>query len=446
MEIRDFLVTPIYLIVLLIMAYIIRPRVTNARTRVYFFPSLLAKMLGALVLGLIYQFYYGGGDTFGYTIHGGNHIGEAFLDNPMVALKMIFGPAQLDNDTFKYAIKIWYFKDAPTYFVVRVAGFLSILTFNTYSSVAILFACISFSGLWALYNVLQKIYPQLTSWMAFAIFFVPSTVFWGSGVLKDTLTLASLTWAVYALINMTTFRKVNLSNVLILLISMSVIYVIKIYILLCFVPAALFWVFMLNLNKIKSPVLRVMIGPLLISLSLVVSVLGIVSISNTNEKYSVENVLKTAEITAKDNSLWTVRKEGSGYNLGDYDFSPAGMARKFFPAVWVTLFRPYLWEANSAVMLISALESTILLALFIIIIARSGMFNFLRTMLSDPFLIFSLIFTISFAFAIGISSGNFGSLVRYKIPVLPFFVLLLVIIRYKVKANKALIRQKVLGS
>ena len=36
--------------------------------------------------------------------------------------------------------------------------------------------------------------------------------------------------------------------------------------------------------------------------------------------------------------------------------------------------------------------------------------------------LFCFIFAITFAFAVGISSYNFGTLVRYKIPFMPFYL------------------------
>jgi hypothetical protein len=41
-----------------------------------------------------------------------------------------------------------------------------------------------------------------------------------------------------------------------------------------------------------------------------------------------------------------------------------------------------------------------------------------------------LVFSIVFAFAIGISTFNFGSLVRYKIPIYPFFLSMLFVLNY----------------
>ncbi|HUN02562.1 MAG TPA: hypothetical protein PLS00_06880, partial [Niabella sp.] len=63
----------------------------------------------------------------------------------------------------------------------------------------------------------------------------------------------------------------------------------------------------------------------------------------------------------------------------------------------------------------------------------------LHTITADPNIQFCLIFTIVFAFAVGISTYNFGSLVRYKIPCLPFYALAVFLIYYNNKPlNKKL--------
>ncbi|MGI9545189.1 MAG: hypothetical protein ACR2MX_18145, partial [Cyclobacteriaceae bacterium] len=217
--------------------------------------------MGAILLGLIYQFYYGGGDTFGYTTFGSHYIWESFLDNPVTALKLIFLKTSYLPETFKYASQIWYFQDPPSYFVVRVAGLLGIITFDTYSSIAVLFACISFSGLWALYTSLHKMFPNLSLQFAIALFFIPSVVFWGSGIMKDTLTLAALSWATYAFSNLFVFNKGSLKYYAILLVALYVIYLVKIYILICFLPAIFVWFFFNNLSKVKHLLLRISLVP-----------------------------------------------------------------------------------------------------------------------------------------------------------------------------------------
>ena len=51
--------------------------------------------------------------------------------------------------------------------------------------------------------------------------------------------------------------------------------------------------------------------------------------------------------------------------------------------------------------------------------------------MKDPNLLFFITFSLIFAFAVGISTYNFGALSRYKIPCLPFFgAFLLIVINY----------------
>ena len=61
---NDLLLTPVYLAVLYLVAYGIRGRFTNVYTRRYFIPALTVKFIGAISLGLVYAYYYKGGDTF----------------------------------------------------------------------------------------------------------------------------------------------------------------------------------------------------------------------------------------------------------------------------------------------------------------------------------------------------------------------------------------------
>src|SRR5690606_34806844 len=99
-------------------------------------------------------------------------------------------------------------------------------------------------------------------------------------------------------------------------------------------------------------------------------------------------------------------------------------------AVNVTLFRPYLWEVNNMVMLLSALESLATLLLTLWIMFKVGLGNLFKYLISRPIISFCLLFAIAFSFAVGISTYNFGSLVRYKIPMFPFYLAGLFILRY----------------
>lgn len=438
MEIKDLFVTPIFLILIYGLAYYIRPRVTNKFNRKYFLPGLTLKIIGAISVGLIYQFYYGGGDTFTYFHLGSRHIWEAFKDNPVIALKLIFASNEYSADTFQYASRIYTYEDSSSYFVVRAAGALDLITWHTYSATAVLFAAISFSGLWALYLVFYHMYPSRHLGMAIAILFVPSVFFWGSGLLKDTITLGALGWATFGVYNIFFRKKGLLISVTILLLSFYTIYSIKIYIVLCFLPACILWVFMNRISNVRNVILKIMIAPIVIGASFLMGYYAIIKVGEDDPRYNIENMANTAQVTAEWIHYVSIRNEGSAYSLGDFDYSPAGMVRKFPLAVWVSLYRPYLWEARNVVMLLSALESLILLLFTVYVFYNVGTLKVLKLITSKPVLIFCFLFSIVFAFAVGITTYNFGTLARYKIPLYPFFVSgLVILLHYSKKVRKS---------
>lgn len=444
MGIQDFLITPIYLIIIYLIAFQVRPFYTNKKTRQYFIPALTVKIIGAISVGLIYQFYYGGGnpsgDTFNY-FKDAEVIYDAFLTSPKLGIKLLVANGEYSPDIFSYATKMYWFRSSTEYFVIRVIGTLSLITLHTYTATAVLFAALSSSGVWALYRSFCKLYPQLYREFALGVLFVPSVFFWGSGILKDTITLGALGWATWAIVRIFFEKKGILTAVTILLISLYSIYSIKVYILLCFVPAAILWVFIGNVEHIRSPLLKILTLPVLLGLSGVLGYYAMAKIGEDNTRYSLDAMIETAEITATYLARVSEFQGGSVYTLGDdYDFSPTALIRKFPVAVNVTLFRPYLWEAHNPVMLLSALESFAILVLSLMVMFKAGVGNILKSLASEPVVTFCLVFAIMFSFAIGVSTYNFGSLVRYKIPMFPFYLSAVFIIRYvsikKVRAKK----------
>jgi hypothetical protein len=106
------------------------------------------------------------------------------------------------------------------------------------------------------------------------------------------------------------------------------------------------------------------------------------------------------------------------------------MLGKAHLAIAATLFRPYLWDARNPVMLISALENTYILLLTIFLLVRLKFFGFFSLIGENPLLLFAVLFALFFAFSVGIATSNFGSLVRLKIPCIPFYVSSLFVLKY----------------
>ncbi len=426
MELRDFLVTPIFLLLLYGVAYVIRPHVTDPVTRQYFLPGLTVKLFGGIALGVIYQYYYGSGDTFMFHTYGSRIVWNAFVESPAVGMKLIFGKANAMEGVFQYASQIYHFRDFSSYMIIRMAALFDLLTFSTYSSTAALFAVLSFIGSWQFFLTFYKQFPTLHRPLAIASLFIPSVIFWGSGILKDSVMLACVGIATHQFYQIFQERRYRVRNFVLLLGALMMIFYVKKFILQAYLPAVILWIGSLNVVYIRSFLLKAMLVPFVLLILATSAYFTVVKVGEDDERYAVSKLATTARTTAYDIRYWSGREAGSGYSLGELDGTYSTMLSLAPSAINVSLFRPYLWEVNNPLMLLSALESLVLLifSVYIVVVGWSR----LPSALVDPNILFCLAFSLTFAFAVGISTFNFGTLARYKVPLLPFFLTALILI------------------
>lgn len=313
--------------------------------------------------------------------------------------------------------------------VMRIAAFFGLFSFNTYAGISIFFGLLSFTGIWRLYIIFCENYPELHKDLARSFLYIPSLILWGSGILKDALTFGFMGWVIYTVYQMAIKRKFKFSYFIILIVSIYVIATVKAYILMALLPALVFYAINAYRLRITNKFLANTMIPIVFLFAGVLSLLLINNLSSIFVNYNVDNIEERAEGFQRWHTVRSEATDGSGYNLGEMEPGLAGMVKKFPLAVNVTLFRPYVWEVKNPFMLLSAFESLLIFLFFLQTIFKSGtkVFSFV---LYDPLVSFSLAFAIVFAFAVGVTSYNFGALVRYKIPCIPFFVASLYIMKY----------------
>ena len=439
MELRDLIVTPIVIFVVFAGAYFIRPCVTDNITRRYFLPALTVRIIGALTVGFIYQFYYNGGDTISFHTYGSRHIWEAFVDDPINGIQLLFSDGVHHPSTYQYSSKIWFFRDPQSFFVVRVAALFDLFTFSSYSATAVLFGVVGFVGAWSLFVTFYHLYHTLHKWIAFSCLFVPTVFFWGSGIFKDTLTLAALEMTVFFVFKVFVERKVSVWYTANIIFFCWIIYTIKIYILLTFLPAIILWFFSKYIKSVRVLMLRVMITPFVFGAAIVLGYLTVQQVAKEDTRYKLDRIAETAMITAYDIRYgWGARTgEGSGYTLGELDGSFGSVVRLAPQAIIVSLYRPYLWEVHNPLMLLSSIEGLMLIVITIFVFVKTRSAG-LKT-IGQPEVLFCMIFSLVFAFAVGVSTYNFGTLSRYKIPVIPFYLLGIGLIYYHSKRSRKLL-------
>lgn len=182
--------------------------------------------------------------------------------------------------------------------------------------------------------------------------------------------------------------------------------------------------------------LRLILAPMVGIMAIALAYYAVLKVGEDDPRYNLSKLAETAKITAYDIRYgWGARNgEGSGYTLGELDGSWQSMLRLAPQAINISLFRPYLWEVQNPLMLLSAMESLILLLITLRLLWNVGIRIFIYMQIPD--VLFCIAFALIFAFAVGVSSFNFGTLSRYKIPMMPFYLMGVGLVRFYWKSDK----------
>jgi hypothetical protein len=251
--------------------------------------------------------------------------------------------------------------------------------------------------------------------------------------MKDTSKLACRGWLCESFYYLFIAKKRIMGSLIIFLLALFILKTIRVYILLAFIPPATLWIYGENIKKISSQVVRIAAIPFLLLPTLIIGYYVATTITEGDPRYDLDNIGRYTKINAEYHHYVSIRQGGSAYYLGELDGTLQGTFKLAPQAIWVAFFGPMLWQANNPVMLLSALENTALLIFLLFLIFKFNPLRLWKEIIVNPYIQFALIFSIIFAFAVGITSFNYGTLVRYKIPIIPFFLTSMFILRERMR-------------
>lgn len=116
------------------------------------------------------------------------------------------------------------------------------------------------------------------------------------------------------------------------------------------------------------------------------------------------------------------RSELATQGGSEFDSTPVRSPAQLPIAALTVLFRPLLWEANSAQMLIQSLEGLLLIGL--LVASSRRLRNLPRVLSASPYVTFAVVYVLGFVWAFS-GIGNFGILARQRVLMLPAFLVLL---------------------
>jgi hypothetical protein len=325
----------------------------------------------------------------------------------------------------------YWVSDEFSFFVSKCYTPIVFLCFKSYFASAIVTASICYIGVWRMYLVFVNEFPQIAKHLAWVILFVPSVLFWGSGIMKDSITFSATCIYVYGFYWFFVKKQFKISFLVNLALGIYLLIMIKPYIFFAILPGSLIWFVVLRINKIKNEFARAIFVPVFIAFGFLAGLFILKSIGSYLGGYSLEKIIKTASGAQQD--LKQSYYGGNTFDIGDYEPTVGGLLSVSHKAIFASLFRPTIFDARNIVMFISSIENAFILLFCIYLLIRLKVYRFFGLVSSHPLLLFSFIFSIFFAFSVGVSVSNFGTLVRLKIPCIPFFLSSLVILNYMLR-------------
>lgn len=393
--------------------------------------SFQIRMACGLLVAFVYLFYYKSGDMIAYY-NGAKYLSKIFFENPFqyIAILLDENPTQQIKSNVLTPSQIGglkYIASKPTsFFVCKFFSPVSIFTGNSLLGMLITTSLFINSACLILYKKLLATLTIKRVFIGASVFGSPSFLAWSTPPFKDTIAILGL---ILLLIQSLRIIKSFHFNTLVLslptmIIASVLIISTKPYIFYPYMPLLALLVF-LSVGRNAAPITKYSIRFSLAFAFAVSIYFSFESISQESERYSIDGVFENTAIIYNDlqSDYNYNNREGSRYELNPMDGTAASALSNFWIGIATALYRPMVWEVHNFPSLFSALENLVLAYLMLRLLLAIGARKIISIISSHPIFIFSVLFVILFGFFVGITSGNFGNLSRYRIPLIPFYLL-----------------------
>ncbi len=405
-----------------------------------YFRAFYFKLICVFGFTILTEFYFKGGDT-GLYYQATQDLRAAIKDNPDNLVLAIATPKlTVKSPLFDYFYYDGYADDLTynymfaqsNFFPPKLALLPSYLFFNSYLCISMLFGFFALGGAIRLFKTFYHFFPGQYRELALACLFLPSVCYWSSGLLKDPITFGCIGYITYAILNIFVKKKKILVSLLLILVCGGLLYIIKVYILLVLIMAVLIWQFAEFNKLIENKTLRAIFAVLTFLASIGVTYLALNYFTSMEaaQQYQFDKFAGNAEYQRE---MYAVIAKDTGGKDSYFAINTSNPFAMIFGGISATFYRPFLWEVNSPIVLFSCAESSVFLFLTVFFVYKRGLKRFFTTAFSDPRILMCFVFAFVFAVAVGVSSANFGALSRYKIPCMPFYLMMLLLMYHKLR-------------
>ncbi len=363
---------------------------------------------------------------------------------------------------------------------IRLNAIIMLFSFGKYAVHAFVMIALSFIGQFAFYKTVKSYFIKKEILLASIIFLTPSVLFWTSGVLKEPIAVFLLGIFIYSFFKIFIHKNYNAKYVFTLIFSICIFIILKPYIfVLVFIPLLIF--VCVQHFQIKQKLLfyvssiLIIYGTTMLTLKFVfnkdviqtivtrqndfvnLSKGGIFLLNNTKYIRLDPKDFKSLEIVDsiqmfckvkphtklmywnvnhinnlrdtlfdfdnKDSSIYHFhslsKASGSGISISKLENNFPSFLKLIPQSLFNVFCKPFFYDSHSFNELMASLENFIILLFFIVCFSYA---KFSRENI-NLLICFSCIVFLAFLL-IGLTTTVTGAIVRYKVPFLPFLLLI----------------------
>ncbi len=373
------------------------------QSRYLFAAALVARIIAALSLGLIYKYYYDVGDTwmfFNESVRLADQLRQQPGSIPVFFWSETLPPV-FDQNIISHDRSLLF---------VKILIPLTLVSQGSYWVSTVYFALLSFSASWLLFKTVRKYYPAHEDAAVASVLFFPSVIFWSSGIVKETVALAGIFTITAIALRWVHARKLTIGEWLLTFICVYMVWRLKYYWAAMFVVTLIATVFTIGISNSTGRLWR--FGWAWIAIFL----FAVLGVTFTHPNFYLSRLLEVIVENNREFALLSERQTSIHY----YSLQ-ATWYSMLLNAPWALfsgLFRPFVWESHGWVSVIASVENLLLFLLFI-----TWLISVRR--LPNKVLLPVLTFCVLLCVCLALSTPNFGTLSRYRVGFLPFFVFIL---------------------
>ncbi len=401
------------LAILLCQHLVIRKLPTREERNILWF-SFAIKSVMVVLSALMYQYYYAYGDTFGYYMCA-SELNQLLYSDPSAWLQIALQNPSEYNLELRQLTEYRYYRSFSTRWVNIFYSLLLVPGSHSYLWLAFLSQVLVFVGLKQMSDFAMRYFTEKPLIVRGIFFLVPSLLFWSCGVMKEPIVL----WSIGGIFYLLSSRLHSAIGWLWAAVACFLLIHLKAYLLATMIGAG---VLTLVLRKQSRKYVYRWALPGVIFLVLLYREGGA-----QIQRYLSLRFLESRLHDLQDSQIrHTGLAGGSGYTIEQFTIDePLQAILSSVAAFNYSAFRPYLWEAKKLINLLAVMENT-----FFIGLALYALYSIKKIKLSSKqieFVIFALCWTVLLFIVVGLTSFNYGTLSRYRIICLPYFVMLLLL-------------------